>query len=230
MSDDWTGAADWWRTEVAGDDVFATDVMPLVDELVTVGQGPWLDLGCGEGRVMRRLGGDVVGCDVSGALLRTAAAWGPVVECRLPQLGWIRTAALAGAYAVLVLEHIADLDELLAQTHRVVRPGGWLVSVANHPAFTAAGSGPVVDVDDGELSWRWGPYLEAAETPTEVGGRVVTFHHRPVGVVLTAAARTGWVLDTMVERGLGAEAVAANPGYGGQEQLPRLVGWRWRRA
>lgn len=230
MSDEWSEAAGWWFAEVADDSLFATDVLPLLDSVMPRGhEGPWLDLGCGEGRVMRALAGDVVGCDVSLDLLGAAARFGPVVQCRLPDLGWLRPGSLAGAYAVLVFEHLADLAAILAAVRRAVRPGGFLVVVANHPAFTAEGSGPIVDVDDGEVSWRWGPYLEVGATPTDVGGRVVTFHHRPVGMWLTEAARAGWSLEVMSERSLSEAAVAAHPGYAGQQQLPRLVAWRWSR-
>lgn len=229
MSDEWSAAAGWWFAEVADDSLFGTDVLPLLESAMPHAEGAWLDLGCGEGRVMRALERDVVGCDVSLELLGTARRCGPVVQCRLPDLDWLRSASLAGAYAVLVCEHLADLDAVFVAVRRVVRPGGHLVIVANHPAFTAEGSGPVVDVDDGEASWRWGPYLDVGVTPTDVGGRIVTFHHRPIGVWLTAAARAGWSLELMTERSLSDAAVAVHPGYAGQEQLPRLVAWRWRR-
>lgn len=230
MSDEWAEAAEWWFAEVGGDAVFAADIVPLLGDALPERRGVWLDLGCGEGRVMRALGGDVFGCDLSAQLLGVAARAGPVVQCRLPNLGWLRSGSIAGAYAVLVLEHVADLRALFAAVRRVVRPGGHLVVVANHPAFTAEGSGPVVDLDEGEVLWRWGPYLAAAETPTDVGGRTVTFHHRPIGVWLTEAAQAGWSLEVMVERALSSAVVAAHPGYAGQESFPRLVGWRWRRG
>jgi SAM-dependent methyltransferase len=229
MSDEWSEAAEWWLAEVATDPVFASDVTPLLDSVMPHRDGPWLEVGCGEGRVMRHLGSSVVGCDLSADLLLRAKASGPVVQCRLPDLDWLRSASLGGACGVLVFEHLADLPDLFGGLHRVVRPGGWLVVVANHPAFTADGSGPIVDVDDGDVLWRWGPYLDEAATPTDVGGRVVTFHHRPIGVWLTAAARVGWRLDAMEERALGRDAISSFPGYAGQDQLPRLVGWRWRR-
>lgn len=228
MSEEWAEAAGWWFAEVADDSLFASEIVPLLESVMPAVRGPWLDLGCGEGRVMRALGGDVLGCDVSLELLESAARSGPVVQCRLPDLDWLRPASLAGAYATLVVEHLADLAAILTAVRRVVRPGGHLVVVANHPAFTAEGSGPVVDVEDGEVSWRWGPYLDVGVASTDAGGRRITFHHRPIGVWLTEAARAGWSLEMMIERALSDAACAVHPGYAGQDQLPRLVAWRWR--
>lgn len=250
MGDEWFGDAGWWRDEVVDDDeVFRGEVLPLLTRLLggTVptdgpfdmtsdgGTGPWLDLGCGEGRVMRALTGGattapVIGCDVSLDLARTASKTGPVVRCLLPGLRWLRPGSLAGAYAVLTVEHLADLAGFFSATWETVAGGGALVVVANHPAFTAADAGPVVDLTDGEVLWRWGPYTTAGPTETELtAGHAVTFHHRPLGVLLTAAARAGWCLERCIEQPLSADVIAAEPGYEGQGSIPRLLGARWRR-
>jgi hypothetical protein len=60
-------------------------------------------------------------------------------------------------------------------------------------------------------------------------GHTVTFHHRPLGVLLTAAADAGWHLERCIEQPLSADVMAAEPGYTGQECIPRLLGVRWRR-
>ncbi len=226
MVDEWDALAGVWAIEIERDPVFMTDVLPLVANLVG-STGRWLDLGCGEGRVRRRLEVDSIGCDISIELLERARRSGPVVRCRLPSLGWLRADAVDGAYAVLVLEHLSDAGRFFAETARVVRPGGSLVVVANHPAFTAEGSGPIVDLSDGEVLWRWGPYFEAGEVTAPLGASEVTMHHRSLGVLLTTAAEAGWSLSIMREMPLSPAAVCAVPGYFGQESLPRLVGLRW---
>ena len=138
----------------------------------------------------------------------------------------MRDDAVAAAYAVLVLEHLEDLS-LFASAARVVKPGGTLVVVSNHPAFTAEASGPIMDPSDGEILWRWGEYFVPAAISMPTDAAPVTFYHRPLGVILEAAAAAGWVLDRFVETGFSAAAVASEPGYAGQEQMPRLLGARW---
>lgn len=232
MSDDWVDLAGWWVDEAAADPAFITDVFPLTVELLDEVEWPLLDLGCGEGRVLRALAGagrTVIGVDINRRLAALAAAAAPVVRAELPRLDWLRDGALGGVYAVLVVEHIADLAGLCAAAHRAVRHGGAMVVVANHPAFTAPGGAPIADPDDGEVLWRWGDYFTPGPVPTEIGGRTVTFHHRSMGEMLTTAANAGWVLQRLIERPLSPAAIARIPGYRGQEGIPRLVGFRWRR-
>lgn len=223
---EWIDHAEWWLSEVAHDPIYELDVLPLVAELVGSPTGRWLDLGCGEGQVSRHLGGDVIGCDISGQLLRLARSAGPVVRCRLPNLSWLKPGAVDGAYAVLVLEHLPDVD-LFEALSRVVRPGGSFVLVMNHPAFTADRAGPILDPSDGEFYWRWGNYFIEAKVDMPATPDPVSFFHRPLATILNAAAGSGWVLESLVERGFSPEAIAAQPGYAGQEQMPRLLGVRW---
>ena len=228
--DEWTDLAGWWYEEIADDPAFSTDIVPLLEALMPARRGPWLDAGCGEGRVARLLGDGIVGCDLSAELLRRAAATHPVVQCRLPDLRWLRDGSLDGVYIVLSLEHIADLDGFLAEAHRCVATGGALVVVANHPAFTAEGAAPIVDLTDGEVLWRWGPYFTPAPVATDiVAGRTVTFHHRPLGMFLTAAAAAGWSLRVLDERPLSPAALAGRPDEAQSAHLPRLLGARWEK-
>lgn len=224
--------AAWWVAEIESDPAYREVVLPMVADLVGSPQGErWLDLGCGEGRVMRMLAGSgarPVGCDSSAILLGRAGGAGPVVLARLPHLGWLASRTVDGAIAVLVLEHLADVEPFFADTARVVRPDGALVLVANHPVFTSPGSAPVVDVADGELLWRWGPYLRPGASEEPAGGRTLTFHHRPLGALLTAAAEAGWSLVRVVE--VGTDPGEAGGPAPGQEQIPRLIGVRWRRG
>lgn len=226
MSNEWNDHAEWWLGEVANDPIYQLDVLPLAAGLLTGMSGRVLELGCGEGQAMALCPGSVIGCDISLKLLRHAADRGPVVRAELPDLGWLRSGVFAGAFMVLVLEHLADL-EVFAAAARVVRPGGKLVLVMNHPAFTAEGAGPLADPSDGEILWRWGEYFERSETRMPVPGSGVTFHHRPLAEILNAAADAGWCLEKFVETGLSKAALATEPGYVGQEQMPRLLGARW---
>jgi SAM-dependent methyltransferase len=214
--------------EGVDDPSYSEDVVPMLHDLIGDPGGRVLDLGCGEGHIMATFPGvAVLGCDVTPALLSEARSVGPVIRCRLPDLGWLRTGSIEAAYAVFVFEHLPDLATMFEEAGRVVRPGGSLVVVANHPAYTARGAGPVIDQSDGEVLWRWGPYFEHSSSLEPVGAVLVTFFHRPLGAVLTTAAEAGWDLRRMVEIGLGSASVAGDPGYVGQEHMPRMVGMRW---
>lgn len=229
MTQNWETLAGWWAAEVAGDPVYREEVLPLLLDVLRPEPGRrYLDLGCGQGQggaVVAAAGATVVGCDVSAALLRQAA--GLRVRGRLPDLGWARDGVFEGAFAVLVIEHLPSVDRLFAEVRRVVRPGGILAAVLNHPAFTAPGAGPFVDPEDGETLWRWGAYFASGTTEEPAGETTVTFHHRPLGALLTAAGAAGWSLQRLVEAPVGPAAASRDPLLAAQRHVPRLLGVRW---
>ena len=231
MSDAWDSR--WWLGEVASDPTFSDEIVPLLLELVGPEPVTWLDLGCGEGQGMRAVtvaGSQVIGCDLDSMLLGHAAAAGPVVQCRLPDLAWLGDRTVGGAFAVLVLEHIEDHERLLAEAARVVAADGALVIVANHPAFTAPGAGPLIDPGDGEVTWRWGAYLQSGTSVEPAGSFNLMMYHRPLGQLLTAAAAAGWALDRLLERGPGPAAADRDPLLAAQRHIPRLLGLRFHNA
>ncbi len=227
----WDDLAGWWKSEVVSDPAYQEDVLPLLCELAgSSTTGLVLDLGCGEGQGGRVLGGDIVGVDGSFVLLGAARETMPVLQAELPSLNALRNGCAAGAFAVMVLEHLEDMEMFFREVSRVVGAGGWFVVVSNHPAYTAPNSGPIYDTTDGEYLWRWGPYFERSRSHEPAGPATMVFHHRPLGDLLTSAASSGWMLDRMVERGLGEEAVRRDPTLAGQQHFPRLVGFRWHLA
>lgn len=230
MTTDWD--SHWWLAEVANDPTYEEEVLPLlIDMLKPRPEHRYLDIGCGEGQGMRAVGESgaiVFGCDLDAVLLGHAG--GAVVRARLPELGWLTDSAVDGAYLVLVLEHLADHRRLFAEARRVVNAGGVLAVVANHPAFTAPGAGPLIDPGDGEVTWRWGRYLEPGTSVEPAGSFNLTMHHRPVGELLTAAAAAGWALTDLVERGPGPAARERDPLLAAQASIPRLLGLRFRAA
>jgi SAM-dependent methyltransferase len=229
MGSDWDDLAQWWISEVQDDPAYASDVHPILLELTSGPIGMAMDLGCGEGQGMRLVSADAFGCDVSNNLLARNSFSGRVVRTMLPNLKWLRDGSLDTAFSVYLVDLIADYQGFFAETARVVKEGGTLIIVINHPAYTAPGSCPMLDLDD-EILWRWGSYFEEGSSTEPAGDGVVEFFHRPMDVLLTSAAQEGWILDRMIERGLSDETVARIPSYEGQEHIPRLLGVKWRRA
>ncbi len=221
MTPDWADLAEWWLGEVIEDPSYEDYVLPLVDRLVH-DEGRILEVGCGQGQVLRRLrrqGRTLVGLDVNPVLASAAAKTAPVVLARLPDIDCLRSHAFDTAVVVLVLEHLAEVYGTLAALRRVVKENGSLVAVLNHPVLTPPGAAAVVDPADGEVFWRWGTYLQEGATEERAGAGTIRFYHRPLGALLTAAAHAGWDLEK-------AEEVEwASDGGAGP---PRLLGLRWR--
>ena len=228
LLEEWKSLASWWIAEGSRDGVYAEVVLPWLADLLGDPTGWILDLGCGEGQAMRHLSdARMLGCDANAELLAVAVRSGAAVRCELPYLEWLKEGVLGGAIAMFVMEHIRHLEPLFAEAARVTRQGGCLVAIGNHPAYTAPGAGPLVDETDGEVLWRWGPYLSEVVAVERVGPGTVTFHHRPLSIVLTAAADAGWSLERFDERSL-TPAIVGHPALAGQEHFPRMFGARWR--
>lgn len=217
----WSELADWWRSEIENDSAYAEVVTPLLLEvLLPEPNRLYLDIGCGEGRVMRAVqaeGGVTHGIDLNSNLLAGLAG---VVVARLPQIP-MQTATYDGVYCVLTLEHIEDHATLFAEASRIVKPGGVLALVMNHPTWTAPESTPITD-DDGEILWRPGEYFSDGFTTVTTADGEVTFYHRPMSQILNAAARSGLHLEMMIEQP--HHELTDQPG------IPRLLACRWTRS
>lgn len=219
----WRDLGDWWIGEIEADPAYESVITPMMLGLLRPQpSGLYLDLGAGEGRVMRAVAGRdgrVHGMDISPALALAASASGPLMIGELPKLSFIRDSSYDGLYCVLVFEHVEDQDTLFAEAARVTKLGGVLVLVMNHPQWTAPRSTPITD-DDGEILWRPGDYFSAGVTLERAGDKVVVFHHRSLASIVTAAAGAGWSLEEMVE--------APHHDLPEQSGIPRLLGCRWR--
>lgn len=220
----WTDMGEWWLTELAGDPAYEEVVTPmLLDILQPVSGALYLDLGCGEGRVMRAVqerGALVHGVEVNRVLAARSGAIGPTILARLPDLSFLRSDVYDGAYCVLVLEHVPDHQTFFSAAAWVVKPGGTLTLVLNHSVWTAPGSTPITD-GDGEVLWRPGAYFSEGFTDEPAGEATVRFHHRPISILVNAAASAGWSLVRMIE--------TPHHELGDQAGIPRLLAVRWMR-
>jgi SAM-dependent methyltransferase len=103
--------------------------------------GRALDVGCGDGRLTRELAAEELTCaDVSGVALERAQTRLP--RARLVAIDPDAPLPLEDAYFDLVLctetlEHVRDVQLLLSEIRRVLRPGGRLaISTPAHGRFT----------------------------------------------------------------------------------------------
>lgn len=228
----WDRIDSWWLEELAGDPAYNEEIEPLLMSLLKPQpELLYLDLGCGEGRLMgsvKAAGSRVVGCDLSQLLLSRAILHGPVVRCALPSLKWVKPASFDGAYVGLVLEHLRDEKSFFSSAADVVRSHGVLAMVINHPIWTAPKSSPIEDAG-GEILWRPGIYFGRGFSREPAGDSKVTFYHRTMADLVNSASAAGWDLQQMEERGLSPEQVARVPDLEGQEHIPRVLGLRWTR-
>ena len=121
--------------EALADEPFQRGILALFAELVRArGNGPVADIGCGPGRLTRYLQGiglDAFGIDLSPAMIDIAQQDhpGPRFEVgSMTDLG-LADDSVTGLLAWFSLIHVPDdeVPTVLAQFHRVLRPGGALL-------------------------------------------------------------------------------------------------------
>ncbi len=226
-AEQWTA---WARTP--GHDVGWEVNLPTMLALLPPPGRLTLDLGCGEGRLLRELaqrGHRVLGVDASPTLARAAHG-----HPRSQPVAVADAAALPlpDGVADLVVAHMSlqDVDDLhgaVAEIGRVLAPGGRLCAAVVHPLNSAgtfatrAADAPFVVA---------GSYLEPHRYADEVAreGLAMTFHsaHRPLETYARACEQAGLLLETLREPAIGDEQVAEDPSMARWRRVPLFLHWR----
>jgi SAM-dependent methyltransferase len=169
-----------------------------------------LDIGCGEGRLGRDLaqaGHRVVGLDASPTLARAAAihseAGGPILigdASVLPLPDGVADCVVA----FMSLQDVDDMEAAVAETGRVLVPGGRLAMAITHPANTAGRFEPAPTEGPPHfvIEASWFERTATADT-CEHGGYTMTFHseHRPLHDYTDALAEAGYLIERIREVG-----------------------------
>lgn len=138
-------ATSWWR---------AIELAVVIDHGLPEGRG--LDLGCGDGKLMRillsaaRASPTLVGVDIDPLETRDAQASGVYQRVhtatgeRLPE----PDASFDFVFSNSVLEHIGDLEPVIGEVARVLRPGGRFIFTVPAAGFHDCLSGPLLPWTD----------------------------------------------------------------------------------
>lgn len=165
-----------------------------------------LDAGCGSGWYAERLlerGARVTAVDASAAMAAHARArLGGRAEVRVADLRdpleFAGEGAFDGVLSALALHYLRDWGPTLAELHRVLAPGGWLLLSTHHPAADAA-----------RFAARYDEVEEVADHWEGVGE--VRFFRRPLSAITGALLDAGFTLRRVVEPVPGEAFRAARP-------------------
>lgn len=152
-----------------------------------------LDAGCGSGLYTEWLleqGADVVGCDVSEAMLATARERvGDRATFHRADLGesldFADDDAFDGVVSALVLDYVRDWHRLFAAFARILKPGGFVVFSVSHPVENYVDE----DVEN---------YFEVTRLRKEWDVEI-PYYHRPFGEIIDPLLANGFGLDGIVE-------------------------------
>ena len=187
-----------------------------------------LDLGCGFGWFCRWARGQgaarILGIDVSEKMLTRARA-----EPHDEAIGYaradleqveLRPGAYDLVFSSLTLHYLENLDRLLAEIHRALVPGGYLVFSAEHPIYTAP-TEPGWSVNAaGRKAWPVDSYQEEGPRSTDWLAKGVIKQHRKLATYLNMLLRLGFNLRHLDEWGPTDAQIAARPSLAEERQRP----------
>jgi SAM-dependent methyltransferase len=230
----WEAHAGWWQEHFTdgADAEYTEQILPLAAAHLA-GAADVLDVGTGDGQVARVaaeagarrvVGVDPIRAQLTVALERGAGPAGPTYARAEAAALPFPTGTFDAVVACLVFEHIAEVDQALAEVGRVMRPGGRFLFLLNHPLLQAPGSGWIDDHILDEQYWRIGPYLIEDTTLEEVEKDVfVPFVHRPLSRYVNAMAAAGLVIRRMEEPPPPPGFLARAAEYREAATIPRLL-------
>jgi len=227
--DYWEQTSTWWQAEFTEgvDAEYVEQILPLAAEHLR-GSHHVLDVGCGEGQVARVVTGaaQVVGVDPTWSQLSVAVQRGGAPRYVSGVAGALPfpPGTFDAVVACLVFEHIADVDDAIAEVGRVLTDAGRFVFFLNHPLLQTPGSGWIDDHILCEQYWRIGPYLVEDTTIEEVDkGVFLPFIHRPLSRYINAMAAAGLLVTHMAEPAPPPGFLARAAEYRDAATIPRLL-------
>lgn len=198
-----------------GDTVQRTIVFPGAKRLLEAVKGERvIDIACGEGSFAALIAKDGVlvnGIDIASDLVRRAQE----KKIRGAQFQtanakefarYFRDVKFDGAVCILALQNIDNLNAVVQEATRVLKPGGRFVFVLNHPSFRIPRQTSWVFDEKRKLMQR---SIDAYLSPNEIpivanpsrGQRssITYSYHRPLQDYITTLAKHGFAVDGMEE-------------------------------
>ena len=196
----WGGVADWYDNHLETDkDSYQEKVIaPNLVRLLDIKKGmKVLDLACGQGFFSRKFaekGASVTGADIGKELIAVA-------EKRSPEIPFHTTPAHKLGFA----QNIGNMDEVFKEASRVLKKGGRLILVMNHPAFRIPkrSSWGFSSVDKTQYR-RIDGYLSETRVPIvmhpgQSASESTISYHRSMQDYFKALARAGFAVSRLEE-------------------------------
>lgn len=212
----WQNVADWYTGYAADPTSYhQTLIIPnLIRVLEPRKNKIILDLACGDGTVSRALvdaGATVIGIDASSALIKHAQnASAHIVSKPVFHIASADHIPLAdhtvdAAMCVLAIQNIKPVKETFAECARVLKPGGQLVLVLNHPAFRIPRGSAWGWDESAKSQYRRVDYYLSEQTVEivahpgqKISAATVSFH-RPLQYYVKLLAAAGFAITRLEE-------------------------------
>ncbi|TSC67927.1 MAG: putative methyltransferase [Parcubacteria group bacterium Gr01-1014_72] len=211
----WERVADWYDDLLEGsDDTYQRQViLPNLLRLVAPRGGlRVLDVACGQGffsRAFAEAGAEVVGVDISEELVRRARERAPAgvkfIVASADRIPLAEKGVFDAATIVLALQNIENVAGVFGECARLLRQGGKLFLVLNHPCFRIPKhSSWGFDAAAGLQYRRLDSYLSESRATIEMHpGQTVpaltASFHRPLQLYFKALGKAGFSVTRLEE-------------------------------
>jgi len=217
-STSWGTVADWYDDYLKDEDSYQRVVIlpNLLRILEPVRGKKILDIACGQGFFSHEIaakGGDVTGLDISPELIEKAKK--PKTKAHFlvstaSDLSLIKIASIDIAICILAAQNIRELDKMFAECSRVLKKGGKLVLVLNHPSFRIPQSSDwhfdETKKKQGRLVYK---YMSETTVKIDMNPSVSKVHtdskiwtvsyHRPLQVFIKWLSKNGFAVTKLEE-------------------------------
>ena len=186
-----------------------------------------LDLGCGYGHncvdFVEKGAAEVVGVDISEKMLEIARAESAHEKIKYVNMSMTDIKSLNMSfdviYSSLAFHYVEDFAGFAENLYSVLNSGGWLLFSQEHPIETATvdGKDHFNCNEKGErVSYTFSDYNRPGKRVVSWFVDGVVKYHRPLGAIITALAKAGFVIDTVEEPVPEEWAVNRRPSLSGE--------------
>ena len=227
----WDASAEAWLATMgeAGDWGRRAVLDPVMLDLARGYGGAALDIGCGEGRfvrMLRAMGFAVAGIDPTARLIAFAQAKDPDSDYRIcgAEALPFADAAFDLCVSYLSLIDIEGLDQAIAETARVIKPGGGFL-IANLSSINSAG---VWDYGLTGKPRHYGVdhYMQERLVRQRWNGIDIVNWHRPFSTYFELLLRHGFMLKRFLEPMPHGDYRGKDPKF---ERVPNFVVMLWEK-
>ncbi len=209
----WGEVATWYDKHLGEADTYHDKViLPNLLRLIDPKKGDTIiDLACGQGYFTRALaesGATVTGVDIAPELIAIAKAESPLIPyvvASAEKMPEVEDSAFTKALISLSIQNISNTEQLMSEAARVLKTGGELHIVMNHPAFRIPKSSSWDYDDKKKVQFRRvDQYLSNTKSDIEMhpgikdSPKTISFH-RPLQFYFKAMSKAGFAVTKLEE-------------------------------